>query len=86
MLTYILIVLCLSLTGIAGLQLTYMAYLDRLDRERKKRIHDLEVKCREFGGKLTAAESRLFEQDRLIESLHAERDDEEVWADVLDDR
>lgn len=57
MLTYLLIVLCLSLTGVAGLQMAYMMYLDRLDKERKKRLHDLEIKCKELGRRLADAES-----------------------------
>ena len=36
MLYYVLICICLVLTGLAGLQMTYMIYLDQLDRERKR--------------------------------------------------
>ena len=43
MLVYVLIGLCLSLAGVAGLQLMYMLYSDRVDKERKKRVHELEV-------------------------------------------
>lgn len=86
MLTYILITLCLSLAGVAGLQMMYLFYLDRLDRERKKRLHDLEIRCKEMAKRLADAESRLAEQDQLIEALYTEPDDGEVWADVLDDR
>lgn len=86
MLTYILITLCLSLAGVAGLQMMYLFYLDRLDRERKKRLHELEIRCREMGSRLADAELRITEQDQLIEALYTEPDDGEVWADVLDDR
>jgi len=85
-LTYILITLCLSLAGVAGLQMMYMFYLDRLDRERKKRLHELEIRCKEMGKRLADAEFRLAEQDQLIEALYLAPDDGEVWADVLDDR
>ncbi|MCW5955836.1 MAG: hypothetical protein KIT61_04580 [Pyrinomonadaceae bacterium] len=85
-LTYLLIVLCLSLTGVAGLQMAYMMYLDRLDKERKKRLHELEIKCKELGRRLADAESRLVEQDRILDVLYAELDDEEAWADLLDER
>ena len=86
MLTYILIILCLSLAGVAGLQMMYMFYLDRLDRERKKRLHELEIRCKELGRRLADAESRNSQQDQLIEALYTAADDGEVWADVLDDR
>jgi hypothetical protein len=85
-LTYILITLCLSLAGVAGLQMMYMFYLDRLDRERKKRLHELELRCREMSKRLADAEIRLAQQDQLIEALYTEPDDGEVWADVLDER
>ncbi len=86
MLIYILIVLCLSLAGVAGLQMMYMLYLDRLDKERKKRLHELELRCKELGRRLADAESKISDQDQLIEALYTETDDGEVWADVLDDR
>lgn len=85
-LTYILIVLCLSLAGVAGLQMTYMFYLDRLDRERKKRLNELEARCKDLSRRLADAEFRIEEQDRLLSTLYSASDDEEVWADVIDER
>ena len=64
----------------------YMFYLDRLDRERKKRLHELEIRCRELGKRLADAESRIAEQEQLIEALYTDPDDVVVWADVLYDR
>lgn len=86
MLVYILIVLCLSLAGVAGLQMAYMFYLDRLDRERKKRLYELERKCKELAHRLSDAEDRLEQQDRMLEALYNENSDDEIWADVIDDR
>lgn len=86
MLIYILIVLCLSLAGVAALQMMYMFYLDRLDKERKKRLHELEIRCKDLGKRLVDAERRIEEQNQMIEALYTEFDDEEAWADVLDDR
>ena len=85
-LTYILIVLCLSLSGVAGLRMMYMFYLDRLDRERKKRLHELEVRCRDLSQRLADAELKIEEQNRMIDALYSEMGDEEAWADILDDR
>lgn len=83
MLSYVLIGLSLALTGVAGMQLMYMFYLDRMDKERKKRIVELERKCRSLTRRLEDAERRIEEQDDLITSLYEE--DEDPWADVLDD-
>ncbi|MGH9949788.1 MAG: hypothetical protein ACRD6X_21680 [Pyrinomonadaceae bacterium] len=84
MLNYVLIGLSLALTGVAGLQLMYMFYLDRMDKERKKRVTELERRCRSLTRRLEDAENRIAEQEDLIAALYDEEDDG-PWADVLDD-
>jgi len=86
MLLYVLIGLCLSLAGVAGLQLMYMFYLDRLDKERKKRLHDLEIECRRLSSRLTEAESELKTKTEMLEVAYPEFEDEEAWADLIDER
>ena len=86
MLLYILIGLCLSLTGVAGLQLTYMFYLDRIDRERKKRLYELEHQCKVLSARLKEAQMQLDEQAELLKGFYEEYEDEEAWADVIDER
>ena len=84
---YVLIGLSLSLAGVAGLQFFYMAYLERLDREHKKRIRELERHSKYLSSKLHDAETRIAEQKILLESFFDEFEDEEdVWADVIEDR
>lgn len=86
---YVLICLCLSLAGVAGLQFFYMAYLERLDREHKKRIAELERRCKYLTKRLKETEQQVSEQNDFIESIYNEfeiEDDEEVWADVIDER
>lgn len=84
---YVLIGLSLSLVSVAGLQFFYMTYLERLDREHKKRIRELERHTKYLTGKLHAAESKINEQNNLLESFFDEFEDEdEVWADVIEDR
>ncbi len=86
MLLYVLIGLCLSLAGVAGLQFMYMFYLDRLDRERKKRLHELEQRCKNLLGRLSEAEVKIAKQNELIDVLEIYNEyDEEAWADVLDE-
>lgn len=83
MLSFVLIGLSLALTGVAGMQLMYMFYLDRVDKERKKRIVELERRCRTLTRRLEDAERRIEEQDEVIATLYEEDDDR--WADVLDE-
>lgn len=86
MLLYILICLSLSLAGIAGLQFTYLFYLDRLDKERKKRLNHLERECSELARRLSQAEDRIEKQDELIQALYLDEGVDEHWADVIEDR
>lgn len=80
---YVLICLCLSLAGVAGLQFFYLAYLERVENEHKKRIHELERQCRFLSNKLYDAELQIAEQAEFIEKSEDEED--EVWADVIED-
>jgi hypothetical protein len=83
---YVLIGLCLSLAGVAGLQLMYMFYLDRIDKERKKRLHALEIECRRLSSRLSEAERDLKAKTDLLAVAYPEFEDEEAWADVIDER
>ena len=69
MLFYVLIGLCLSLAGVAGLQLMYMFYLDRLDKERKKRLHELETNAERLSSQLAEAESELEMKNDMLALL-----------------
>lgn len=86
MLYYVLIGLCLSLVGVAGLQLMYLFYLDRLDGERKKKIVELEHRCSELSARLASARNKISEQEEVIENLEVlQHRQEEVWADVIEE-
>lgn len=89
MMLYVLIGLSLSLIGVAGLQFFYLAYLERIDRERKDRIHELERHCKHLTRRLREAERQIAEQAELIDAICEDseaEDEEEVWADVIEDR
>jgi hypothetical protein len=86
MLLYVLIGLCLSLAGVAGLQLMYMFYIDRIDKERKKRVHELEVEYKKLLARLAEAESELDVKTEMLAAAFPEYEDEEVWADLIDER
>jgi len=84
---YALIGLSLVMTGIVGLQFTYLFYVDRIFRERKKHTKSLEQKCRNLNDRLEAAERRVAEQNDLLESMYPGLGKEdEAWADVIEDR
>ena len=87
MLLYVLIGLSLVLLGIAGLQFTYLFYMDRLYRERKDYTQLLEHKCARLNDRLEAAEQKIARQSEMLAALRVESGmEDEVWADVIDDR
>ncbi len=87
MLMYALIGLSLVLVGIVGLQFTYLFYVDRVYRERRKYMQDLEKRYRRLSERLDAAERRVAEQDHLLDTIYPEfgRSDES-WAEVIEER
>lgn len=85
MLMFFLIGLCLVLVGVGGLQFTYLFYVDRLNRERRKYLIALEHKCSDLATRLIEAERRIAEQDELIETVYGKKEDE-AWADVIEER
>lgn len=87
MLMIILIGLSLVLAGVAGLQFTYLYYADNMDRQRRIHLKALEQKCARLGSRLEAAETRLREQDDLLENAYPGlRKGDEIWAEVIEDR
>lgn len=84
---YILICLSLSLAGIAGLQFFYLFYLERMDKDKKNRIRELEIHCKNMTRRLQSAEMQIAEQNNFIESVYEELDEEseEVWADLIEE-
>ena len=84
---YVLIVLSLSLAGLAAMQFLYLIYHERMGREYKKRIHELEQHNKYLTNRLADAEQQINEQNSLLEVFYEElEDEEEVWADVIDER
>lgn len=85
MLIYALIGLSLVLVGVAGLQFSYLFYVDRLFRERKAYLRLLEQKCSRLTDRLGAAERRVAEQNELLETIYPGLGKEdEAWSDVID--
>ena len=86
MLMYALIGLSLVLTGVAGLQFTYMFYIERVYRERQKYIRTLERRYARLSERLAAAERRVDEQNALLETIQPGLSTaDEAWADVIEE-
>ncbi len=87
MMWYILIGLSLSLACVAGLQFFYMLYLERISNERKKRIYELERYLEQIAKRLSEAEQQIADQNDILEKMFEENvEEEEIWADVIEDR
>ncbi len=84
----ILICLSLSLAGVAGLQFFYMMYLDRIGKDKNKRIRELEMHCKNLTTRLQDAELQIAEKNSFIDSVYeefVEEETEEVWADLIEE-
>lgn len=86
MLMFVLIGLSLVLVGVVGLQFTYMFYVERIYNERRKHMHALEHKAEKLARQLEAAQKQLAEQNELLKAYPELRKDDEVWAEVIDER
>ena len=87
MFMFALIGLSLVLLGIAGLQFSYLFYIERLYRERQKYVQLLEHKNARLSDDLDAAKARIREQSELIASMCPESIvEDEAWADLIEDR
>lgn len=87
MLVYALIGLCLVLVGIAGLQFSYLFYIDRIYRERRKYLQSLEQKCASLAVRLDKAEKKATDLAvRLAASGAGSSFEDDAWADVIEER
>ncbi len=87
MLDIILIGTLFVLVGVTGLQFSYMFYVERIDRERKKHLKEVERRSKYLSLKLEAAEAQIAEQRAMLVRLvpeYAAYDD--AWAEIIDDR
>ena len=63
---FVLIFIALTLAGITAFQFLYLAYLERVELEHKRRIRELERHCKELTVKLNEAEEQIAEKVKLI--------------------
>ena len=75
------------------MQLFYLGYLERLGKEQKRRISELEKHSAHLSRRLNEAEDNLTQQAEMIQAMEYYEDEEpvvlmeeeEVWADVIED-
>ena len=85
MLVYALIGVCLVLLGVAGLQFSYLFYIDRIYRERRKYLQSLEQRCAGLELKLAKAEKRAADLSlRLADLEPVSPVEDDSWADVIE--
>lgn len=76
MMTFALIGLAFALIGVAGLQIMYLLYLDRVLKDKKQLIRILERRNR----RLTAQIERL----KSTDAEDRTESEEEAWAEIID--
>ncbi len=84
MLMYALIGLSLVLVGIVGLQFTYLFWIDRIYRERRTYLKDLENRSADLNSRLRSTERKVAEQAELLNTLGYK--ETETWADLIEER
>ncbi|HEV7642989.1 MAG TPA: hypothetical protein VGO50_03525 [Pyrinomonadaceae bacterium] len=88
---YLLIGVVIVLAGVAALQLFYMGYLERLGKEQRRRIAELEKHCARLSRRVNDAEDHLAQQAEIIQAMEyydnadVVLEEEEVWADVIEE-
>ena len=80
---YVVICVALAMAGVAGLQFFYLAYLERMSNQLKRRIHELERQNAVLYHRWQEAEQQIssyqaLESEEIIE-------DEEVWSEIIED-
>jgi 16S rRNA C1402 (ribose-2'-O) methylase RsmI len=84
MLLYVVICTALAMAGIAGLQFFYLAYLERVGNQLKRRINELERQNATLYHRWQDAEHRLAD----YHALDAEEiidEEEEIWSEIIEE-
>lgn len=84
MLLYVVICAALAMAGIAGLQFFYLAYLERVGNQLKRRIHELERHNTALFHRWQEAEHQL-QSYRSLEADVLVEDEEEIWSEIIED-
>lgn len=81
MMIYVLICIALAMSGVAGLQFFYLAYVERVSKQQTRRIRELERQNAILYHRWQDAENHLTNYQEL-ESAE-ELVEEEVWEEII---
>jgi 16S rRNA C1402 (ribose-2'-O) methylase RsmI len=84
LLYYVVICTALAMAGIAGLQFFYLAYLERVGNQLKRRIHELERQNATLYHRWQDAEHKLAEY-HILEAEEIIEDEEEIWSEIIEE-
>ncbi len=73
------------MAGIAGIQFFYMAYLERIGKQQKRRINELERQNAVLYHRWQDAEQQLSAYHALDAEEIVEDEEEEVWSEFIED-
>lgn len=84
MMDYLAIVLALALACVAAMQFFYMAFLQAMMRQDKRRIEELETELRKARRELEATGRELeLAEEQLAEALE-QSDNDDAWPEIID--
>lgn len=81
---YVLICVALAMSGVAGLQFFYLAYLERIGKQHKRRVTELERQNAVLYHRWQDSE-RILANYQTLEATDILEETEEVWSEIIED-
>jgi 16S rRNA C1402 (ribose-2'-O) methylase RsmI len=85
MLIYVVICVALALAGAAGMQFFYLAYLEKINKQQKRRLLELERHNTALYRRWQEAEHQLAAYNALAAEEIIHEDEEEIWSEIIED-
>ena len=82
---YVVICLAMSMAAVAGLQFFYLAYIEKVMRQHKRRVGELERQNRVLYHRWQDAERTLTGFQNLEAEAVEIIEEEDVWAEIIED-
>lgn len=81
---YVVICIALAMAGVAGMQFFYLAYMERVINQQKRRITELERQNAVLYHRWQDAERVATHYDDLEAQVVEE--EEEIWSEIIEDK
>jgi 16S rRNA C1402 (ribose-2'-O) methylase RsmI len=85
MLLYLMICIALAMAGVAGMQFFYLAYLERMGKQYKRRINELERQNALLYHRWQETEQQVATYQTLEAAEIVEENEDEVWAEIIEE-